>query len=104
MLQIARGRYLPDAYRDFIGFEVSKPVLDRAFKSTYGLDLDDVFTNLGLAIGTFRWTVSTTIPEMTRWHGRAVRRDRGAGPGMTTRAVPVRISRAGVRTAVGHRA
>ena len=72
VLQIARGRYLPDAYRDFIGFEVSKPVLERAFSATYGLDLDDVFTNLGLAIGTFRWTVSTTIPEMTKvaWESR----------------------------------
>jgi Zinc dependent phospholipase C len=72
VLQVARGRYLPDAYRDFIGFEVSKSVLERAFKSTYGLDLDDVFTNFGLAIGTFRWTVSTTIPEMTKvaWESR----------------------------------
>jgi Zinc dependent phospholipase C len=72
VLQIARGRYLPDAYRDFIGFEVSKPVLERAFTSTYGLELDDVFTNFGLAIGTFRWTVSTTIPEMTKvaWESR----------------------------------
>jgi hypothetical protein len=72
VLQVARNRYLPDAYRDFIGFKVSKPVLDRAFAATYGLDLDDVFANLDLAIGTFRWTVSTTIPEMTKvaWESR----------------------------------
>ena len=51
---------------------MSKPVLRRAFAATYGLDLDDVFANLDLAIGTFRWTVSTTIPEMTKvaWESR----------------------------------
>jgi len=66
VLQIARGKYASDAYHDFIGFEVSKPVLERAFVSTYGLELTDVFSALDLAIGTFRWTVSTTIPEMTK--------------------------------------
>lgn len=95
VLQIARGRYLPDAYRDFIGFEVSKPVLERAFTATYGLDLDDVFTNLGLAIGTFRWTVSTTLPEMTKvaWESRydeiAAR-----APGMTREQFMFSLSRA----------
>src|SRR5499433_3279010 len=39
VLQVAKGRYASDAYHDFIGFEVSKPVLDRAFQDTYGLEL-----------------------------------------------------------------
>ena len=64
--QVARGMYAADAYHDLIGFEVSKPVLERAFKSTYGLELKDVFNALDIAIGTFRWTVSHTIPEMTK--------------------------------------
>ena len=34
VVQVARGRYATDAYHDFIGFEVSKPVLERAFAST----------------------------------------------------------------------
>jgi hypothetical protein len=95
VLQIARGRYLPDAYRDFIGFEVSKPVLERAFKSIYGLDLDDVFTNLGLAIGTFRWTVNTTIPEMTKvaWESRH-HEIAAQAPGMTREQFLFRMSRA----------
>ena len=66
VLQVARGKYAADAYHDAIGFEVSKPVLERAFQSTYGLELKDVFRSLDLAIGTFRWTVSNTIPEMTK--------------------------------------
>lgn len=64
--QVARGKYATDAYHDLIGFEVSKPVLERAFISTYGLELKDVFNALDIAIGTFRWTVSHTIPEMTK--------------------------------------
>jgi hypothetical protein len=66
VVQVARGKYAADSYHDAIGFEVSKPVLDRAFLATYGLELKDVFTSLDLAIGTFRWTVSRTIPEMTK--------------------------------------
>jgi len=30
----ARGRYKSEDYHDFIGFKVSKPVLERAFKAT----------------------------------------------------------------------
>jgi hypothetical protein len=66
VVQVAGGAYLPDAYRSFIGFEVAKPVLERAFTDTYALELDDLFTNVDLAIGTYRYAVSRTIPEMTR--------------------------------------
>ena len=66
VVQVAGGAYLPDAYRSFIGFEVSKPALERAFADTYGLELDDLFVNLDLAIGTYRFAVARTIPEMTR--------------------------------------
>lgn len=65
VVQVARGQYASGAFHDFIGFEVSKPVMERAFKATYGLDLNDVFAAIDLSIGTFRWTVSTTIPGMT---------------------------------------
>ncbi len=66
VVQVARRRYASDAYHDFIGFEVSKPVLERAFLRTYGIRLEDVFSNLDLSIGSFRRSVSTIIPEMTR--------------------------------------
>jgi len=65
VLQVAKGRYASDAYHDFIGFEVSKPLLERAFRQTYSLQLDDVFGALDLAIGTYRKTVSGLIPKMT---------------------------------------
>jgi hypothetical protein len=72
VVQVARGRYLTDAYHDFIGFEVSKPVLARALEETYGLDLDHLFGDFGLAITTFRWAVASVVPDLTRtaWAAR----------------------------------
>lgn len=66
VVQVAKQRYNSDAYHDFIGFEVAKPVLERAFLKTYGVSLSDIFGNVDLSIGTFRWSVSRAIPEMTR--------------------------------------
>jgi zinc dependent phospholipase C len=64
--QVAKNRYTSDRYHDFIGFEVSKPVLERAFQDTYGIPLGDVISDEGLAIGTFRRAISHVLPEMTR--------------------------------------
>jgi hypothetical protein len=64
--QIMKNRYTADIYHDFIGFEVAKPVLERAFYRTYGLRLDEVMGMEDLAIGTFRRAVSTVIPQMTK--------------------------------------
>ena len=50
--QVSQGRYAPDGYKAFIGFEVSKPLLERAFRDTYGLEKKDVFGNLDLALGS----------------------------------------------------
>jgi hypothetical protein len=63
---VAKGTYAPDTYHRFIGFEVSKPLLERAFKETYGLDLKDMFLDEDLAIGTYRFAVSKLIPDLTR--------------------------------------
>ena len=66
MVQVAKNRYTSDRYHDMIGFEVSKPLLQRAFQETYGLKLEDVFGSVDLTIGSYRRSVSTLIPEMTR--------------------------------------
>jgi hypothetical protein len=65
MVQVAKNRYTSDTYHDFIGFEVSKPLLERAFEETYGLKLEDLF-NVDLAIGSYRRAVSRFIPQLTR--------------------------------------
>jgi len=66
MVQVAKNRYTSDRYHDMIGFEVSKPLLERAFLETYDLKVDDVFGDVDLAIGSFGRSVSIMIPEMTR--------------------------------------
>jgi hypothetical protein len=66
VVQVANGNYAPEAYHDFIGFHVSKPLLERAFEDTYSVKLEVVFRNLDLALGTYRRTVSSILPEMTK--------------------------------------
>jgi hypothetical protein len=64
--QAAKGRYASAAYKDFIGFEVAKPLLQRAFEDTYGIKLENVFLDVDLAIGSYRRAVGTILPAMTR--------------------------------------
>ena len=66
MVQVAKNRYTSDRYHDFVGFEISQPVLERAFLKTYNIRFQDVISNPDLAIGTFRRAISKIIPEMTR--------------------------------------
>lgn len=66
MVQVAKNRYAPQQYHDFIGFEVSKPLLERVFPVVYGMPLTDVLTHEDLAVGSYRFAVSSAIPEMTR--------------------------------------
>ena len=66
VLQVAKGRYAPEDYHNFIGFEVSAPLLERAFYDTYGTKLIVVMPDEQLAINTYRRSVSQIIPEMTK--------------------------------------
>jgi hypothetical protein len=66
VFQAAKGRYASAAYKSFIGFEVAKPLLERAFEDTYGMRLEKVFLNVDLAIGSYRRAVGTILPAMTR--------------------------------------
>jgi len=95
VVQVANHKYAPEAYHDFIGFQVAKPVLDRAFFDTYGLHLKDVFGDLDPALGTYRRSVSAIIPTMTKaaW---AAKKDEivGETPGATQRKFVYILSRA----------
>ena len=66
VLQTARGNYESNVYHDFIGFEVSEPVLERAFVRTYGIKLKDIFESLPAAISVLRFSVKVIIPELTK--------------------------------------
>ena len=50
VLEVAKGRYASDTYRDFIGFEVATPLLERAFQDTYGIPLQSFFGDLDKAV------------------------------------------------------
>jgi hypothetical protein len=101
--QVAKGNYAPKAYHDFIGFEVSKPVLERAFARTYSLEMSGVFFSVDLSIGSYRHAVSTVIPRMTKvaWH---LKRDeiRNSHPSETKREFIYNISNSGYRKEWGH--
>ena len=66
VLEVAKGNFAAEAYHDFIGFYVATPVLARAFRDTYGLELQDLFHDFDRTIGSYRRAVSDTIPKATR--------------------------------------
>jgi len=65
-VQVAKNRYASQQYHDFIGFQVSKPLLERVFPVVYGVELKDVLTHEDMAVGSYRFAVSRLIPQMTK--------------------------------------
>jgi hypothetical protein len=65
-LQVAKNRYASDQYHDFIGFKVAQPLLERVFPVVYGLQLQDVLAHEDLTVGSYRFSVSRLIPQMTK--------------------------------------
>jgi Zinc dependent phospholipase C len=94
VFQAAKSRYASAAYKDFIGFQVAKPVLERAFLDTYGIRMEQVFLNLELAIGSYRRAVGTILPALTRvaWQlkSQEIRRD---APSITRKKFLYNLSR-----------
>ncbi|RZL19107.1 MAG: hypothetical protein EOO96_26355, partial [Pedobacter sp.] len=66
VIQTVKGNYASAAYHNFIGFEIATPVLQRAFRKTYGQDLSTVFPNFESSIANFRWGVQNFFPELAR--------------------------------------
>lgn len=66
VLEVAKHRYNAGQYHDFIGFQVSEDLLERAFADTYGASLDDLLHYDDLTLATFRFSVSKVIPEITQ--------------------------------------
>jgi len=102
VLQVARGTFKSDAYQDLIGFEVATPVLERAFRETYGLELKDLFTNVDMAIGTYRRAASQLIPDVTRVAWREKRKEiLEATPDVTEQAFVYTMTRGQYEEAFG---
>jgi hypothetical protein len=75
VFQAAKGRYASEAYKSFIGFEVAKPLLERAFQDTYGITLEHALVNVDLAIGSYRRAVGSILPAMTKVAWQTKRQD-----------------------------
>ena len=102
VLEVAKGQYAPDAYRDFIGFEVATPLLERAFQDTYGIPLQSLFGDLDKAVGSYRYTVHSTIPKAVRvaW---VLKKDeiQRSTPGITRKKFLYNMSKASYRKTWG---
>ena len=92
--QVAQGNYARDAYHDFIGFEVAQSLLERAVAETYCLKLSDLIHE-ELAIGTYRYAVTSVLPTMTKAAWR-LKKDEilKAEPSMTQKKFVYNLSRA----------
>ena len=92
--QAAKNRYASAAYKSFVGFQVAKPVLQRAFEATYGMRIEQVFLKLDFAIGSYRRAVGTILPALTKvaWQlkGPEIRKD---VPGITRKKFLYNLSR-----------
>jgi hypothetical protein len=98
VVQVARGKYASETYHDFIGFQVSKELLERAFDDTYSMPLKDQFTSLDLALGTYRFAVGQLVPEMTKTAWSAKKKEiEKLQAGMTRRKFVYRLSRSSYR-------
>ena len=102
VLEVARGRYAPDSYHDFIGFGVSASLLEQAFQETYSLDLKSVLSDEDKVLGSYRHAVSQLLPKATRiaWILKKdeIMRDQ---PGMTKKKFLYNLSRASYNKAWG---
>src|SRR3984957_19297126 len=65
-VQVAKNRYASQQYHDFIGFQVSRSLLERVFPVVYGMELKDVLPHEDLAVGSYRFSVGRLIPQMTQ--------------------------------------
>ncbi|HSB74923.1 MAG TPA: zinc dependent phospholipase C family protein [Terriglobales bacterium] len=65
VLEVSKHRYNSLQYHDFIGFDVSEDLLERAFVDTYGISLDHLLHVDDLTLETFRFAVGRVVPEMT---------------------------------------
>ena len=94
VLEVAKQRYAPESYHDFIGFQVAAPLLEQAFRETYGLDLRKTLSNEDKVIGSYRSDVSKLIPRATRiaWSlkEKEIEKDE---PGITRRKFLYNLSR-----------
>src|ERR1700719_3032402 len=95
VLEVAQHRYAPDSYHDFIGFQVAVPLLEQAFRETYGLELKTVLPSEEKALNSYRHAVSEQLPKATKIAWSLKKNDiQKDMPGMTKRKFLYNLKRA----------
>jgi hypothetical protein len=93
-LQIGEGNYTSEGYQDFIGFNISVPVLEKAFYETYGQELGTIFSNINSSINTMRWGVRNLFPVLTKSAYNSNKNEiNKLHPGMTVKKFKYKMSK-----------
>ena len=76
VIEVARGQYANEAYHDFIGFQGGQAAVGARFRTDLLCSAQRAcLRNLDLALGTYRFSVSQAIPEMTKAAWAAKKKD-----------------------------
>jgi Zinc dependent phospholipase C len=64
--QLSKRRFAPSEYLKFVGLEVPRPLLRKAFFDTYGLNLPDIIGTKETSIRVYRYAVRRFLPNIAR--------------------------------------
>jgi hypothetical protein len=64
--QLSKRRFAPSAYTEFVGLEVPRDLLRKAFFETYGLNLPDIIGTKETSIRIYRYGARQFIPNIAR--------------------------------------
>jgi hypothetical protein len=64
--QLSKRRFAPSAYLKYVGLEVPRPLLRKAFFETYGLNLPDIIGTKETSIRIYRNAVRSFLPNIAR--------------------------------------
>jgi hypothetical protein len=64
--QLSKRRFAPSEYTKFVGLEVPRDLLRKAFFETYGLNLPDIIGTKETSIRVYRYSVRRFLPNIAR--------------------------------------
>jgi hypothetical protein len=64
--QLSKRRFAPSAYLKYVGLEIPRPLLRKAFFETYGINLPDIIGTKETSIRVYRYGVRQFIPNIAR--------------------------------------
>jgi hypothetical protein len=64
--QLSKRRFAPSEYMKFVGLEVPRDLLRKAFFETYGLNLPDIIGTKETSIRVYRYAVRRFLPNIAR--------------------------------------